>query len=62
MHFQSVSSLKAKEKDVEALRLIVRYIHISQHLLVYLHVIFIWCCLPIMLYTCKTVGAFVLCA
>ena len=32
--FQSVSSLKASEKDVEVLRVLVRYIDIIQHLLV----------------------------
>ena len=60
--FQSVPSLKAGEKDVEALTLIVKYIDISQHLLIYRHVRFICCCSSITLYTHKTVKAFVLCA
>ena len=42
--FQSVASLKAREKDVEVLRLFVRHIDITQHLLVYCHVILNWCC------------------
>ena len=41
--FQSVASLKAREKDVEVLRLFVRHIDITQHLLVYCHVI-LNCC------------------
>ena len=40
--FVSVSSLKSKDKDVEVLRLFVRHIDITQHLLVYRHVIFTW--------------------
>ena len=36
--FQSVLSLKARDKNVEVLRLFVRYIDITQHLLVYRHV------------------------
>ena len=32
--FQSVSSLKARKKDLEDLKTIVRYINISEHLLV----------------------------
>ena len=42
--FLSVSSLKSKDKDVEVLRLYVRYIDITQRLLVYRHVIFTFSC------------------
>ena len=59
--FQSVPLLKAREKDVEALTLIVKYIDISEHLLIYRHVILICCCSSIILYTQKTVKDFVLC-
>ena len=44
MAFQSVASPRAREKDVEVLRLFVRYIDITQHLLVYRHIILTWCC------------------
>ena len=47
MAFQSVASPRAREKDVEVLRLFVRYIDITQHLLVYRHIILSWCCSPI---------------
>ena len=36
--FQSVSSLKARKKVAENFRLIVKYIDISEHLLVYHHI------------------------
>ena len=48
----SIVTVKAREKNVEALRQFVRYIDITQHLLVYRHVIFTSCCSSItLLYT-----------